>query len=102
VLSAPQAVLVGPVAVRYGALIEAPCAKRRWTIRALAIQPDHLLLFATEVVKECKGLTSFALRKKFPHLLPLPAMWTRSYFASTADNASQETNQRSIAAQTGR
>jgi putative transposase len=98
------------VAVRYGALIEAPCAKRRWTIRALAIQPDHLLLFvrvwlsdsATEVVKECRGLTSFALRKKFPHLLPLPAMWTRSYFASTADNASQETNQRSIAAQTGR
>jgi len=53
-------------------------------------------------VKECKGITSFHLRKEFPHLLKLPSTWTRSYCASTAGNVSQETIQRYIDAQTGR
>jgi putative transposase len=57
---------------------------------------------AAEVVKECTGITSFALRNEFPHLRKLPSMWTRSYFAATADNVSQETIQRYIDAQTGR
>ena len=103
-------VLVGPVAARCRELIAAKCAERGWTILALAIQPDHLHLFvrawpsesAAEVVKECKGLTSSLLRKEFPQLRRLPSMWTRSYFASTAGNVSQETIQRYIAAQTGR
>ncbi|NDJ52129.1 MAG: IS200/IS605 family transposase, partial [Chloroflexi bacterium] len=46
---------------------------------------------AADVVKECKGVTSRTLRKKHPHLLKLPSMWTRSYFASTAGNVSAET-----------
>ena len=60
---------------------------------------------AAEVVKECKGVTSFylrKLRKEFPHLRKLPSTWTRSYFASTAGHVSQETIQRSIAAQARR
>jgi putative transposase len=78
-------------------LIEGKCAERGWIILALAIQPDHIHLFvrvwpsdsAAEAVKECKGVTSFALRKEFPQLRKLPSMWTRSYFASTAGNVSQ-------------
>jgi putative transposase len=105
-----KSVLVGPVAARCRELIAGKCAERGWTILALAIQPDHIHLFvrvwpsdsAAEVVKECKGVTSFALRKEFPHLLKLPSMWTRSYFASTAGKVSQETIQRYSAAQTGR
>ncbi len=70
-------------------LIEAKCAERALDIQALAIQSDHIHLFArvwpsdsaAEVVKECKGITSFALRKEFPQLRKLPSMWTRSYFA---------------------
>ena len=66
---------------------------------ALAIQPDHIQLFvrvwpsdsAAEVVKACKGVTSCHLRTEFPHLLKLPSTWTRSSFASTAGNVSQET-----------
>jgi putative transposase len=98
------------VAARCRELLEGKCAERGWTILALAIQPDHLHLFvrvwpsasAAEVVKECKGITSFSLRKEYPQLSKLPSMWTRSYFASTAGNVSKETIQRYINAQTGR
>jgi putative transposase len=91
-------------------LIEGKCTEQGWHIHALTIQPDHLHLFvqvwpsdsAAEVVKVCKGVTSFHLRKEFPQLLRLPSMWTRSYFASTAENVSQDTIQRYLAAQTGR
>jgi REP-associated tyrosine transposase len=103
-------VLVGPVAERCRVLISEKCAEKGWEMLALAIPPDHLHLVvrawpsdsAADVVKACKGLTSFHLRKEFPHLLKLPSLWTRSYFASTAGNVSQQTIQRYIAAQTGR
>jgi putative transposase len=103
-------VLVGSVAARCRELIEGKCSEKGWQILALAVQPDHIHLFvrvwpsdsAADVVKECKGSTSFTLRKEFPHLLTLPSMWTRSYFASTAGTVSQETIQRYIAAQTRR
>ena len=101
--------LVGNVAERCQQLIEQKCQEKGWTILTLAIQPDHLHLFvrcfpstsAADVVKECKGITSFILRKEFPFLLKLPSMWTRSYFASTAGNISQETIQKYIDAQKG-
>jgi putative transposase len=103
-------VLTGAVATRCRELIEGMCAEKGWDVLALAIQPDHIHLFvrvwpsdsAAEVVKVCKGITSFHLRQEFPHLLKLPSTWTRSYFASTAGNVSQETIQRYITAQTGR
>jgi len=103
-------VLAGPVAARGWELIEAKCVERGWEILALGIQPDHIHLFvrvwpsesASEVVKECKGVTSFALRREFPHLRKLPSMWTRSYFAATAGTVSQETIQRYIDAQRGK
>ena len=102
-------VLIGPVAERCRGLISEKCSERGWHILALAIQPDHIHLVvrvwpsdsASEVVKECKGLSSHHLRKEFPPLLKLPSLWTRSVFASTAGNVSQQTIQRSIEAQTG-
>ncbi len=103
-------VLVGAVAARCRELLESKCTEQGWEILALAIQPDHIHLFvrvwprdsAADVVKACKGITSFHLRREFPQLLKLPAMWTRAYFASTAGNVSQQTIQRYIDAQTGR
>jgi len=53
------------------------------------------------VVKECNGVTSYALRREFPSLLTLPSMWTRSYFCSTAGTVSQATIQVYIDAQKG-
>ena len=103
-------VLVGAVAARCRELLESKCTEQGWEILALAIQPDHIHLFvrvwprdsAADVVKACKGITSFHLRREFPQLLKLPSMWTRAYFASTAGNVSQQTIQRYIDAQTGR
>ena len=102
-------VLVGKVQQDCKKLIEQKCAEQGWTIIELAINPDHVHLFvrawpttpASDIVKECKGLTSHELRKQHPQLLKLPSLWTRSYFASTAGKVSSETIQRYIAAQKG-
>ena len=104
-----KAVLTGTVAADCQALIEKKCAEKGWEILELAIQPDHVHLFvqawpttsAAEIVKECKGVTSHELRKKYPVLKRLPSLWTRSYFAATAGAVSSDAIQRYIAAQKG-
>lgn len=105
-----KSILVGAVAEDCKALIERKCQERGWQILKLAVQPDHVHLFvrvwpsdsAAWVVKECKGLTSRELRQKYPDLKrKLPSLWTRSYFAATAGNVSQETIQKYIEAQKG-
>lgn len=103
-------VLVGQVAQDCQSLIEQKCLEQGWAILDLAIQPDHIHLFVrifpsnspAEVVKECKGITSFHLRKKNPHLKKLPCMWTRSYFVATAGNVSSQAIQQTIQAQKGK
>src|SRR5690242_5188233 len=78
-------VLVNQVAQRCEQLIREKCEQKGWTILTLALQPDHIHLFvrcfpsvsAAEVIRECKGITSFFLRREFPVLLKLPSMWTR-------------------------
>jgi hypothetical protein len=49
-------------------------------------------------MKACQGLTVHHLRKKYTVLRCLPSLWTRSYFASTANKASQKLIQPHIAA----
>ena len=103
-------VLVDDIAADCRALIARKCEEKGWHILQLAIQPDHIHLFvrafpdtpASEIVKECKGLTSFELRRLHPILRRLPSMWTRSYFAATAGNVSQEVIQKYIDAQKGK
>lgn len=99
-------VLVGDVAKDCRRLIQAKLVERGWTLVELAIEPDHVHLFvrawpttaAHEIIKACKGVTSFELRKKHAVLRRLPSLWTRSYFASTAGNVSAEIVQRYIEA----
>jgi putative transposase len=104
-----KAVLVNAIAADCRKLIEAKCTERGWEIIELAIQPDHVHLLvrvwpsvsAADVVKECKGVTSHELRENYPALRRLPSLWTRSYFAATAGNVSNETVKRYIEAQKG-
>jgi len=104
-----KSVLVGNVAADCRRIIEEKCLEQGWQIVELAIQPDHIHLFVTawpnvsaaEIVKQCKGITSHELRQKYPELLKLPSLWTRSYFAATVGNVSQAVIQRYIAAQKG-
>lgn len=105
-----KAILVNEVARDWETLIRQKCEAQGWQVINLAVQPDHVHLFvrafpttpAAEIVKECKGVTSHDLRQKYPHLLKLPSLWTRSYFASTGGNVSQEMIRRSIDAQKGK
>ena len=102
-------VLVGEVAKDCRKNIEAKCEEKGWSIKALAIQPDHLHIFlqvwpqdsVSNVVKELKGITAHELRQKHTQLLKLPWMWTRRYFAATVGNVSAEIIQKYIAAQKG-
>jgi len=102
-------VLGGSIAEDCDRLIRQKCAEKGWEVIQLAIQLDHVHLFvrvfpttsAAEVVKEVKGLTSHELREKHPVLKKLPSLWTRSYFAATAGNVSEETIRRYIEAQKG-
>lgn len=104
-----KAVLTGTIATDCRALIERKCSEQGWEIVELAVQPDHIHLFvrvwpsvaASEVVKECKGLTSHDLREKYPSLRRLPSLWTRSFFAATVGNVSNEAVKRYIEAQKG-
>jgi putative transposase len=102
-------VLVGVVAQECERLINQKCEDEGWEILKLAVMPDHVHLFvrvfpktsAAEVVRQVKGLTSRELRLKFPQLRRLPSMWSRSYFAGSAGNVSQETIAKYIEAQRG-
>ncbi len=103
-------ILVGDIAGDCRTLIQEKCEQRGWKIQELAIQPDHIHLLVqafpedspAEIVKECKGITSFYLRKKYASILnKLPSLWTRNYFVATAGNVSAETIKRYIEAQKG-
>lgn len=104
-----KAVLKDAIAIDCRRLIEQKCAEQGWEIVELAIQPDHIHLFVrvwpsiapADVVKEVKGLTSHELRERYAVLRKLPSLWTRSYFAATVGNISNETVQQYTAAQKG-
>jgi putative transposase len=99
--------LVGEVAGRLKQIIAEVATENGWDILELSINPDHVHLFvrgdpitsAAKMVRSFKGRSSRLLRQEFPQLLKLPSLWTRSYFASTAGNVSQETIRRYIEAQ---
>jgi putative transposase len=104
-------VLEGRVADRLRGLIEAKCAQRGWTVRALEILPDQVRLFVRTgpdaspalVAHQCKGFTSRVLRGEFPHLRSrLPTLWSRSYLATSVGHVSEATIGRYIAEQSTR
>jgi putative transposase len=102
-------VLTGEIATDCRALIQKKCNDLGWHVEELAIQPDHVHLFVrvwptisvSEVLKDVQGVTSHELRQKYPQPRKLPSLWTRSYFASTAGNVSQERIRLYIEAQKG-
>lgn len=103
-------ILTGKIKERCEQLLQEKCESKGWHILELAIQPDHIHLFirvwttdsAADVVKELKGVTSFALRKEFASVLKkLPSLWTRSYFACTVGQVSAEGIKAYIEAQKG-
>jgi putative transposase len=102
-------VLLDAIARDCATLIREKCAEQGWEVIELAVQPEHVHLCvratpsdaAAEIVRAVKGVTSRVLRQRYPVLLRLPSLWTRSYFCATAGNVSRETIQRYVAAQKG-
>ena len=100
-------ILVGALAERLEVLLRAKAAELGWEIIALEIMPDHVHLYLSvdpdvapnQVAYRLKSYTSHVLRREFPHLIRLPALWTRSYFVSTAGMVSSKTIEQYIAAQ---
>jgi REP-associated tyrosine transposase len=104
-------VLVGPIADRLAALLQQTLTELCGAAVELAIQPDHVHLFArmetpygspAQIVHRLKGASSHALRQEFPELRRrLPCLWSRSYYVGTVGHVSKETVERYIASQKG-
>ncbi|UQN08838.1 IS200/IS605 family transposase [Deinococcus sp. QL22] len=100
-------VLVGAVEARVKELLLQKCTELKWDVLALEVMPDHVHLFVAadpntapnQMMHALKGYTSRILRQEFPHLSTLPALWTRSYFVSTAGVISSAMVERYIAMQ---
>lgn len=100
-----RAVLEGDVYTRLKELLYEKANELKVEIIEMEIMPDHVHLFVKTlpvqsphyIVQQLKGYTSRHLRKEFKSLRTrLPSMWTRSYFAESIGQISQETIERYI------
>ncbi|MBS7611887.1 IS200/IS605 family transposase [Candidatus Bathyarchaeota archaeon] len=102
-------VLVGKVKERLEQIIRQVAEELGIKVSELAINPDHVHLFISayptipvhKIVRKIKGRSSNILRREFPELLKLPALWTHSYYVSTIGAVSKETIEKYIEAQRG-
>lgn len=84
---------------RFKELTTQACEANGIEILAMECHVDHVHIFVSvlptlsipDIMKVIKGATSIVLREEFPKLRAMPALWTRSYFVSTAGNVSSET-----------
>ena len=84
---------------RFKELTREACEEHEIEILAMECDHDHVHLFINalpqqsipEIIKWIKGATSHKLRNEFPVLSMMPALWTRSYFVSTAGKVSSDT-----------
>ena len=85
---------------RFKKLVAEECQKHDIEIMAMECHIEHVHMFISaypqqsipDIMKWIKGATSHQLRDEFPQQLGwMPALWTRSYFVSTAGNVSAST-----------
>lgn len=100
-------ILTGPIERDLRRLLEEKAEELDCMIIALEIMPDHVHLFLNcppvigpdQLMFRLKGYSSRVLRTRYPILMRLPSLWTRSYFCSTAGNVSNATIERYISEQ---
>jgi putative transposase len=101
-------VLVAAVAQDCRALMAQICAEQGWQVLHLELDPTFVVLrvqvypsvSAEEVVRTVKYRTSRGLRATYPDLWSTySSLWTRAYFASTADQVAAEVIQAFVQAQ---
>lgn len=92
-----RCVLVDDIASDCVSILRDTVAKINGKVEALEILPDHVHLFVSMhpklsphlLVKKLKGATSNFLRKKYPQLTCIPALWSSSYYIGTIGSASE-------------
>lgn len=76
-----------------------------WTIEKTEVMEDHVHVFlklpptvnVAFAVNQLKGASSRILREEFPHLKKrIPSLWTRSYYAESIGDISEDTIKRYI------
>ena len=80
-------------------LVAEVCGQHDLQILAMECHHDHVHLFVSappttapyEIMKWIKGATSRKIRMQFSALNSMSALWTRSYFVSTAGKVSSAT-----------
>ena len=80
-------------------LVTEVCGQHDLQILAMECDHDHVHLFVSappttapyEIMKWIKGATSRKIRMQFSALNSMSALWTRSYFVSTAGKVSSAT-----------
>lgn len=90
-------VLVGDVALHCKDIYTKICEKLNLKIESISIQPDHVHIFVSahpkisphKIVKAMKGASSNILRKCYPQLLKLPALWSGAYYVGTIGSVSE-------------
>ena len=92
-------VLVNGVDERLKEILFEIAGEKDVEIKALEIMPDHVHIFIDfdpritlhKIIKDFKGISSRILREEFPFLKSrLPSLWTRSYFACSIGDISEE------------
>lgn len=106
-----RCVLTPPVDGRLKAVLGEVASEYGMMLHALDVRPDHVHVFVeadptlgvAEIVNRLKGRSSRVLREEFPALRSrLPTLWSRSYFAATVGDISEETIHRYIESQKGK
>ena len=105
-----RGVLIGDIANALDELLHTKASELGVDLLWLAIRPDHVHLCVTgmptmavnQLVRHFKGYTAHELRIRFPELKTrLPSLWSRSYYAGSIGQVSDETVRRYIEAQKG-
>ena len=99
--------LIPGVEARFKELTQAVCDDLKIEILAMECHEDHAHLFLrcwptqspADIMRKVKGASSHVLRDEFPRLSGMTALWTKSYFVSTADVVSDETIKRYVETQ---
>jgi len=91
--------LVNEIKEKLTEIISSISNQNNCTIKSLEVMPNHVHLLISldykisvqKFMKLIKGRSSNELRSKFPELLKMSTLWTRSFFVSSIGNISENT-----------
>jgi putative transposase len=104
-----KSVLVGLIGQDAKDIISSKAVEIGVCLESIEVMPDHVHVFVSappklsphQIVKKFKGASSNILRKKYPQLLRLPALWSSSYYCGSVGHVSESVVKHYIESQKG-